>query len=236
MYTYRISLKKGQVVKENQPCHWMLEVDERGLEQLLNVFEGEAPQKEKGIISAYRELTVPESQVGMVQFPNHSDREWYKFAAKEFVNNGTADLFATAVVEGRLRNYPDIQLTIWHPRYPTVFLEHKGCDNTKTRECKGSIHLLDDEEPTFGIQRESWVGRINSFESILTKAVNEDEKYSAKNALLDYTQEESLHKRHEEELIGAITELSRYLPELKEGEVCRKFAYSEREAYEKLPI
>lgn len=232
MHRYEISLKKGQVARKDQPCHWMFEVDRTGLEQVLKVFESESPEKKIGIIKAYRDLTIPDTQVGMIQFPNYSDRKWYKFAAKEFVTSGIADLFATAVVEGRFKNYSDVQLTIWHPDDPIVFLKHKGCDNTKTRECKGSVYLRSDKDPTFGLQRESWTDRINCFEKHLAETPEEEKGYY-KSTIKELGQKERTHRKHEEELVGVIRDIKRYLPNLKEGKIYRDFAL---ERFEKLTI
>jgi hypothetical protein len=220
MYRHRITLKPGQVVREDQPCHWMLDVDPSGIEKLLEVFEQYLPSSNKPLVKAYRDLIIPDTRTAQIQFPN-GDMDWYKFAVKEFVTKGYADLFVTAVLGGRVYGYRDIEITIWHPFGPGVSLSHKGCDYR--HECKGDVHLL--REHTFGIEREGqWIGFIDTYEHTpLDRCESRDDR---ERKLKGFRQEEEKHSYHEYELLGAIKEIQRYLPALRKGTIYRRHSGS----------
>lgn len=202
--------------------HWMLETDKEGLERIIEAFELHSTETSRGIIEAYKALTSEESRRATIQIGHNNEQD--EKDVMRYIEQGKAERFGTANLEGNFRDYPDVHITIWHPGMLSTSLTHEACNNYGPEQCKGSIFPFEDREPSFSIHRDSKQDMIDYLQKRISK--KEEERVPSQyipeiEQLTRYQTIEDTHKQHEQELLDIIKDIQTHFPELRKGTIWR---------------
>lgn len=185
--------------------------------EVIEIFRELSPEKYKGVVKAFENLTIPESRIAGIKLKSEG--------IEKYLKEGKVDNFASAVLRGYFKDQPNVKLEIWHPEGLTTFLKYEGCEGEigYRTPCGGSIYAWENENPDFSLKGFGCVSDLKAQKKrLIEKIMNEENAEHEFERFNHYKKAEETHKQHRKEIITAIRNFREYLPELNTGTIYLK--------------